>query len=105
MPGGISGLDLARKVRQHDPNQPILLASGYARATGEVYSEGFDIIAKPLTTLTPCRRLSTARSDKPFRFAATCNHKTERSKATIGSDCARCLGAVDDAARIMRSRS
>ena len=47
MPGGISGLDVARKVRQHDPNQPILLASGYARATGEVYSEGFDIIAKP----------------------------------------------------------
>jgi signal transduction histidine kinase/ActR/RegA family two-component response regulator len=47
MPGGMSGLDLARKVRQHFPGLPILLSSGYARATGEVYREGFDIIAKP----------------------------------------------------------
>ena len=47
MPGGMSGLDLARKVRQHFPRLPILLSSGYARATGEVYREGFDIIAKP----------------------------------------------------------
>ena len=47
MPGGMSGLDLARKVRQHFPRLPILLSSGYARATGEVFREGFDIIAKP----------------------------------------------------------
>ena len=47
MPGGMSGLDLARKVRQRFPGLPILLSSGYARATGEVYREGFDIIAKP----------------------------------------------------------
>jgi signal transduction histidine kinase/CheY-like chemotaxis protein len=47
MPGGMSGLDLARKVRQHFPRLPILLSSGYARATGEVYREGFNIIAKP----------------------------------------------------------
>ena len=47
MPGGMSGLDLARKVRQHFPHLPVLLSSGYARATGEVYREGFDIIAKP----------------------------------------------------------
>jgi signal transduction histidine kinase/CheY-like chemotaxis protein len=47
MPGGMSGLDLARKMRQHFPDLPVLLSSGYARATGEVYREGFDIIAKP----------------------------------------------------------
>ena len=47
MPGGMSGLDLARKVRQHFPGLPVLLCSGYARATGEVFREGFDIIAKP----------------------------------------------------------
>jgi signal transduction histidine kinase/ActR/RegA family two-component response regulator len=47
MPGGMSGLDLARRVRQHFPRLPILLSSGYARATGEVYREGFNIIAKP----------------------------------------------------------
>ncbi|WP_119303299.1 MASE4 domain-containing protein [Dongia deserti] len=49
MPGGMSGLDLARKVRQHFPGLPILLCSGYARATGEVFREGFEIIAKPYT--------------------------------------------------------
>ena len=47
MPGGMSGLDLARRVRQHFPDLPVLLSSGYARATGEVYREGFNIIAKP----------------------------------------------------------
>jgi CheY-like chemotaxis protein len=47
MPGGMSGLDLARKIRQHFPGMPVLLSSGYARATGEVFREGFDIIAKP----------------------------------------------------------
>ncbi len=47
MPGGMSGLDLARRVRQHFPHLPVLLSSGYARAAGEVYREGFQIIAKP----------------------------------------------------------
>jgi CheY-like chemotaxis protein len=47
MPGGMSGLDMARKVRQHFRGLPVLLTSGYARATGEVFREGFDIIAKP----------------------------------------------------------
>jgi signal transduction histidine kinase/CheY-like chemotaxis protein len=50
MPGGMSGLDLARKVRQHFPRLPILLCSGYARAAGEVYREGFSLIAKPYDT-------------------------------------------------------
>jgi two-component system NtrC family sensor kinase len=47
MPGGMSGLELARKVRQHFPSLPILLASGYSQATAEVAKEGFPIIAKP----------------------------------------------------------
>ena len=47
MPGGMSGLELARKVRQHFPNLPILLASGYSHAAAEVAEEGFALIAKP----------------------------------------------------------
>jgi signal transduction histidine kinase/CheY-like chemotaxis protein len=47
MPGGMSGLDLARKIRQHFPRLPVLLSTGYARAAGEVHREGFAIIAKP----------------------------------------------------------
>jgi signal transduction histidine kinase/ActR/RegA family two-component response regulator len=64
MPGGMSGLDLARKVRQHFPGLPILLCSGYARATGEVFREGFDIIAKPYSadSLAEALRRTTAQS-------------------------------------------
>jgi signal transduction histidine kinase/ActR/RegA family two-component response regulator len=50
MPGGMSGLDLARRIRQHFPRMPILLSTGYARAAGEVHREGFSIIAKPYRT-------------------------------------------------------
>jgi DNA-binding NtrC family response regulator len=64
MPGGMSGLDLARKVRQHFPGLPILLSSGYAHATGEVYREGFDIIAKPYSadSLAEALRRTIAQS-------------------------------------------
>ncbi len=69
MPGGMSGLDLARKVRQHFPRLPILLSSGYARATGEVFREGFDIIAKPYSADSLAEALSrtvaeAARADE-----------------------------------------
>ena len=47
MPGGMSGLDLARRIRRHFPKLPVLLASGYSNATAEVAKEGLPIIAKP----------------------------------------------------------
>jgi two-component system NtrC family sensor kinase len=47
MPGDMNGLDLARKVRQHFPRLPILLATGYSRAAADVHRDGFSIIAKP----------------------------------------------------------
>ena len=47
MPGGMSGQELAQKVRSHFPALPILLASGIVYAAAEVDRQGFDIIAKP----------------------------------------------------------
>ncbi len=47
MPGGMSGLELAHKIRRHFPELPVLLASGYSQAAAEVAREGFPIIAKP----------------------------------------------------------
>jgi signal transduction histidine kinase/CheY-like chemotaxis protein len=47
MPGGMNGLELAQKVRQHFPWLPILLSTGYAKPAAEVHQAGFDIIAKP----------------------------------------------------------
>jgi two-component system cell cycle sensor histidine kinase/response regulator CckA len=49
MPGSIDGLALARRLRQADPNLPIVLMSGYAEGTlsGEVVSENLLFLQKP----------------------------------------------------------
>ncbi|HWE46357.1 MAG TPA: ATP-binding protein, partial [Caulobacteraceae bacterium] len=45
MPGGISGLELARKVRDRAPELPILLTTGFSEAMGD--SMEFPLISKP----------------------------------------------------------
>ena len=45
MPGGISGIELARKVRERFPELPVLLTTGYSeQVTG---SHGFPVLQKP----------------------------------------------------------
>jgi PAS domain S-box-containing protein len=45
MPGGISGIELARKVRDRFPELPILLTTGYSEQAGAAH--GFPILQKP----------------------------------------------------------
>jgi PAS domain S-box-containing protein len=45
MPGGISGIELARKVRERFPELPILLTTGYSEQVAK--SHGFPILQKP----------------------------------------------------------
>jgi CheY-like chemotaxis protein len=45
MPGGISGIELARKVRDRYPELPILLTTGYSEEVGG--SHGFAVLQKP----------------------------------------------------------
>jgi PAS domain S-box-containing protein len=45
MPGGISGIELARKVRQRFPELPILLTTGYSEQVAG--SHGFQVLQKP----------------------------------------------------------
>jgi DNA-binding LytR/AlgR family response regulator len=45
MPGGISGIELARKVRGRFPELPILLTSGYSEHLAE--NHGFPVLQKP----------------------------------------------------------
>jgi CheY-like chemotaxis protein len=66
----MSGLDLARKVRQHFPGLPILLSSGYARATSDVYREGFHIIAKPYSVDSLAEALRHAIAEEPAHLAS-----------------------------------
>ena len=46
MPGGVSGLDLARTLRERRPELPVILATGYSRYASEVMAEGFALIEK-----------------------------------------------------------
>ena len=46
MPGGISGMELARKVRQRFPELPILLTTGYSEQAGGTH--GFPVLHQTL---------------------------------------------------------
>ena len=45
MPGGISGIELARKVRDRFPELPILLTTGYSEQVAGTH--GFPVLQKP----------------------------------------------------------
>jgi PAS domain S-box-containing protein len=45
MPGGISGIELAEKVRKRFPELPVLLTTGYSEEVGG--SHGFPVLQKP----------------------------------------------------------
>jgi CheY-like chemotaxis protein len=45
MPGGITGIELARKVRERFPELPILLTTGYSEQVAA--SHGFPVLQKP----------------------------------------------------------
>ena len=45
MPGGITGIELAEKVRARFPELPILLTTGYSEEVGGAH--GFPVLQKP----------------------------------------------------------
>ena len=45
MPGGISGLELARKIRDRFPEMPVLLTTGYSEHAAGPH--GFPVLQKP----------------------------------------------------------
>jgi CheY-like chemotaxis protein len=47
MPGGMSGLELARRLRSERPDLPVLLITGYSGKVQEVANEGFEVVKKP----------------------------------------------------------
>ncbi|GAB2177322.1 MASE4 domain-containing protein [Dongia sp. agr-C8] len=63
MPGGMSGFELAQKVRQHFPWLPILLSTGYAKPAAEVHQAGFEIIAKPYNAASLLDAVTRARQN------------------------------------------
>jgi two-component system NtrC family sensor kinase len=47
MPGSVTGLELARIVREHHSEIPILLATGYSDKAQEAVHDGFSVVQKP----------------------------------------------------------
>ena len=47
MPGGVSGLELAREIKRRQPNLPIVLTTGYAEAAAGMTGGEFQLLLKP----------------------------------------------------------
>jgi PAS domain S-box-containing protein len=72
MPGGMSGVELARKIRGRSPEQPILLTTGYSETVGDDTAE-FPLLAKPYDLASLARML---RSLLPRRAPAPATQET-----------------------------
>ena len=62
MPGGLNGLDLARTLRQHHPELPLVLATGYSERASEAVDEGFVLLSKPFSLSALTRAVQSARA-------------------------------------------
>jgi signal transduction histidine kinase len=47
IPGGVSGLDLAREIRTRHPNLPVILTTGYVEAAARMTDDEFELLLKP----------------------------------------------------------
>ena len=47
MPGGMSGVDLAREIKRRRPDMPIILATGYIEAARDAVAEGLEVLSSP----------------------------------------------------------
>ena len=69
MPGGMSGLGLARTLRERRPELPVLLASGYTQYALQVVNEGFALVEKPYRrdALSAAIRMAVERARRGHR--------------------------------------
>jgi CheY-like chemotaxis protein len=47
MPGGVSGLELAREVKRRHRHLPVILTTGYVEAASRMEEEEFRLLPKP----------------------------------------------------------
>jgi len=69
MPGGISGLELAREIRRRQPTMPVVLTTGYSEAAAGMKSGEFELLLKPYSlealALVLCAPSGKATHDGP----------------------------------------
>lgn len=61
MPGGMSGLELAREIRRRQPGLPIVLTTGYTGATARMNNAEFRLLLKPYNLQALADALSVER--------------------------------------------
>jgi signal transduction histidine kinase len=49
MPGGVSGIELAREIRRRQPQLPVVLVTGFAEAAAGLEDGNFGLLLKPYT--------------------------------------------------------
>jgi len=49
MPGGVSGLQLAREIRRRYPTLSVVLTTGYVEAAADMEEQEFRLLPKPYT--------------------------------------------------------
>jgi PAS domain S-box-containing protein len=47
MPGGVTGLELAREIRRRNPDLPVILTTGYVEAAARMTEDEFSLLLKP----------------------------------------------------------
>ena len=63
---GMSGLELGRLIREHHPETPVVLASGYSDRAAAAVTEGFTLLQKPYS-LEALRKSLTEAMQPPDR--------------------------------------
>jgi CheY-like chemotaxis protein len=81
MPGGVSGVSLARTARELRPDLKVLLTSGFVGEGAVVETAEFPLLDKPYETTLLAARLRKLLDQKPAR-------RRKRSGATEGSSAA-----------------
>jgi two-component system NtrC family sensor kinase len=82
MPGGMSGLELARRLRKLRPGLPVVLATGYTQLAARVMDEDFTFIAKPYRREALVALLRTAfEREKAWRSIAAAGPKEKTVKS------------------------
>jgi signal transduction histidine kinase/ActR/RegA family two-component response regulator len=59
MPGGMSGVELAREIRRRRSDMPVVLATGYIEVARGAIAEGFQVLVKPYQPEALARTLAS----------------------------------------------
>ena len=61
MPGGVSGLQLAREIRRRHPEIPVILTTGYVESAAGMKDGEFDVLLKPFSVEALAKALGGVR--------------------------------------------